>query len=115
MEHLFYLLGTLLAYAIVFIPGILIVKVFGRTVGVIFALLGLAGFFVFVSQAKAETYYSFKFKTKDELKISVPAASYEEAYKKAYRECFQRLTKGEYPGEEAGLNIIDICANGKMK
>lgn len=70
---------------------------------------------MYSEKAKAETYYSFKFKTKDELKISVPAASYEEAYKKAYQECFQRLTKGEYPGEEAGLNIIDICANGKMK
>lgn len=66
-------------------------------------------------KAKADTYYSFKFKTKDELKISVPAASYEEAYKKATMQCYQLLTKGVYPGEENGLLIIDTCANPEVK
>lgn len=64
---------------------------------------------------KADTYYSFKFKTKDELKISVPANSYQEAYKKATMQCYKLLTKGEYQGEERSLNIIDICVNPLVK
>ena len=63
--------------------------------------------------AKAETYYTFKYKTKDELRVSVPASDYFEARTKASKLCFQALTGGKYQGEEAGLNIIDICANGK--
>ena len=42
------------------------------------------------------------------------AFSYEEAFKSASHECFQQLTGGKYPGEEKGLDIIDICANPKI-
>lgn len=43
--------------------------------------------------------------------ITVEAASYEVAYKNAATACFRLLTGGLYPGEEQGLQIIDICAN----
>lgn len=34
-------------------------------------------------------------------------------YKQAANICFKRLTNGVYPGEERGLDIIDICSNPK--
>lgn len=45
------------------------------------------------------------------LKVVVDADTREEGEKKAARICFQALTGGRYPGEEKGLEIIDICAN----
>lgn len=45
------------------------------------------------------------FKYKNGLTLSASS------YKLASRECFKRLTGGKYLGEEAGLNIIDICVN----
>lgn len=47
------------------------------------------------------------------LKVVVDAPTLEEGGKKAARICFKALTKGVYPGEEKGLDIIDICANPK--
>ena len=41
-------------------------------------------------------------------------ASKELAFKLAAKDCYQKLTGGKYPGEERGLDIIDICANPKM-
>lgn len=32
-------------------------------------------------------------------------------FKLASRECFSKLTGNIYPGEERGLDIIDICSN----
>ena len=32
-------------------------------------------------------------------------------YKTASKRCFNLLTNGKYPGEERGLDIIDLCAN----
>ena len=32
-------------------------------------------------------------------------------FKTAARLCFNRYTKGKYPGEEKGLEIIDVCVN----
>lgn len=43
--------------------------------------------------------------------ITVEASSYDTAYKNAAKTCFATLTGGAYPGEEAGLTFIDICAN----
>lgn len=34
-------------------------------------------------------------------------------YKAASKKCFNLLTQGKYPGEEKGLDIIDVCANPK--
>lgn len=70
---------------------------------------------LFSPAAKAETYYSFKYNTKDELKISVPASDYFEARTKASKICFQALTGGKYQGEEESLRIIDVCANPAVK
>lgn len=61
--------------------------------------------------------YSFQFKAANSSKtfaITQNAASRDEAYKLAARECFNKLTGGQYPGEDKGLEIIDICANPKM-
>lgn len=74
-------------------------------------VLNLIATLILPLAAKAETYYSFKYKTKDELKISVPATDYFEARTKASKLCFQALTGGKYQGEEAGMNIISICVN----
>ncbi len=60
--------------------------------------------------------WSFQYKdlSKKPFQIKKEAFSYEEAYKSASHECFQQLTGGKYPGEEKGLDIIDICANPKI-
>ncbi|MBC7419297.1 MAG: hypothetical protein H7328_01095 [Bdellovibrio sp.] len=57
--------------------------------------------------------YSFAFKTIKE-PIRAVASSKDEAFKLAAKVCFNQLTGGKYPGEEKGLDIIDICANPKM-
>lgn len=62
---------------------------------------------------KTEKTYLFKFKTIAQ-PIPMKASSKEEAFKLAAKECFSKLTGGQYPGEEKGLDIIDICANPKM-
>lgn len=46
--------------------------------------------------------------------LTFTAESKAEAFKMASRECFRKLTKGEYPGDEKGLEYIDVCANPKM-
>ena len=60
--------------------------------------------------------YIFEFKAPQvkAFKISREAASRDEAFKLAAKDCFQKLTNGHYPGEEKGLQIIDICANPKL-
>lgn len=56
---------------------------------------------------------TYCYKTSDELKISVDAETPGEGFRKAGKLCYKILTKDQYPGEEKGLEIIDICANGK--
>lgn len=75
---------------------------------------------VFTAMAQATTSsvknYSFKYtaaKAKS-FTITRSAASKEEAYKLAAKDCFKKLTGNKYPGEEKGLEIIDICANPKI-
>lgn len=60
--------------------------------------------------------YSFQFKSPKAkpFAITQKASSKEEAYKLAAKECFKKLTNNIYPGEQKGLEIIDICANPKM-
>lgn len=60
--------------------------------------------------------FSFKFKPSNAKSFSITqsASSQDEAFKLAARECFKKLTQNRYPGEEKGLEIIDICANPKM-
>ncbi len=54
---------------------------------------------------------SYCYPDKDTLKVIVEADTVEDGMVKAGRVCFQALTHGRYPGEEAGLNIIDKCSN----
>ncbi len=46
--------------------------------------------------------------------VQTTAANRDAAFKIAAKECFQKLTGGKYPGEDRGMDIIDICANPKM-
>lgn len=67
--------------------------------------------------------WSFKFNAEDfkkntgtnfpdkEFTIKVTGSNWDEAYKKASKKCFEKLTGGTYPGESRGMDIIDICAN----
>lgn len=57
--------------------------------------------------------FNYKDLSKKSFSIKKQAFSYEDAYKQASKECFKQLTGGSYPGEERGLDIIDICANPK--
>lgn len=50
---------------------------------------------------------------KNNLVVKVEASSEVDAIKPAAKICFQKLTGGVYPGEEKGLDIIDICVNPK--
>jgi len=68
------------------------------------------------SPAQLPKSYSFHFtapKSKT-FAIITKAVSKEQAYKLAATECYNKLTGNKYPGEEKGLEIIDICANPKM-
>lgn len=60
--------------------------------------------------------FSFQFKAPKAKAFSITqkASSKEVAFKLAASECFKKLTGNKYPGEEKGLEIIDICANPKM-
>ncbi len=60
--------------------------------------------------------FSFQFKAPKSkaFLITQKAPNQELAFKLAASECFKKLTGNKYPGEEKGLEIIDICANPKM-
>ncbi len=66
-------------------------------------------------QSSAQKSYTFEYKAsaKSTFKIQKLALSHDEAFKLAAKDCFNKLTGGKYPGEEKGLNYIDICANPK--
>lgn len=57
---------------------------------------------MFLNIAHSETY-----KYSNGLEINA------KSYRQAAKICYTVLTKDKYPGEEAGLVIIDICANPK--
>lgn len=65
-------------------------------------------------EVKQSWSFNYKDLSKKPFQIKKEAASYEEAYKAASKDCYQQLTQGKYPGEEKGLDIIDICANPKI-
>lgn len=69
-----------------------------------------------LAAASAPQAYNFRFTAAKNKTFSITqsATSKEEAYKLAARECFKKMTANRYPGEERGLEIIDICANPKM-
>ena len=63
---------------------------------IIVILIGLAIY----GYSQAETY-----KYKNGLVVEA------KTFKLASYKCFEKLTGGVYPGEESGMNIIDICVN----
>ncbi len=65
---------------------------------------------------KQQKSYSFQYKAPQmkPFKVIRTAVNAEEAFKLAAQDCFNQLTQGKYPGEEKGLQIIDICANPKI-
>ena len=69
-----------------------------------------------IQPAEAAKSYVFQFKAPQAKVFSITqkASSREVAFKLAATECFRKLTGDKYPGEEKGLEIIDICANPKM-
>lgn len=68
-----------------------------------------------VSLAASKSYtFTYKPKRAESFALTTQAESKEAAFKVASKACFQKLTKGEYPGEEKGLEYIDTCANPKM-
>lgn len=60
--------------------------------------------------------FSFQYKAKQYKSFTIvrSASSKEEAFRLAAKDCFKHLTNNKYPGEEKGLEIIDICANPKI-
>lgn len=62
----------------------------------------------------AEFKFVFNHEKKSSFTIVKSAPTKEAAFKLAAKDCFQKLTGGKYPGEDRGLDIIDICANPKM-
>ncbi len=68
------------------------------------------------AQAATNKEFKFVFNSQGSAQIEIKklAPNKEQAFKMAAKECFNQLTGGRYPGEERGLDIIDICANPKM-
>jgi hypothetical protein len=64
--------------------------------------------FTLASPAKAATY---EFKYKENTTVKVNASDKYQGFKLAAKICYRTLTKNVYPGEERGLEVIDICSN----
>jgi hypothetical protein len=58
--------------------------------------------------------FTYKPKQQKSFPLTFTAETKADAFKLASKACFQRLTNGQYPGEEKGLEYIDVCANPKM-
>lgn len=57
--------------------------------------------------------FSYKVAKAESFQIKKTASTYSEAFKSAAKDCYKQMTQGKYPGEDKGLEIIDICANPK--
>ena len=79
-------------------------------------ILTLLGCFnVFAATQQDIKSYKFVYQLDKQIfEVKKSAANKDIAFKLAAKECFQQLTAGKYPGEERGMDIIDICANPKM-
>jgi hypothetical protein len=64
--------------------------------------------FTLASPANAATY---EFKYKENTTVKVNASDKYQGFKLAAKICYRTLTKNVYPGEERGLDVIDICSN----
>ncbi len=79
-------------------------------------VLILSSSFGYTKETSSEKSYKFHYSMpkKKTFSITQTAFSQEQAFKLAAKECFKKLTAGKYPGEERGLEIIDICANPRI-
>lgn len=65
-----------------------------------------------ISQEREDKLYSFKFRMKGELfEVTQSSSSYEEAFERAAKACYQHFKGGRRISEDQGLDIIDVCAN----
>lgn len=56
--------------------------------------------------------YKFKFNLKGDIyQYQQKSASYEEAFERAAKACFNHYKTGKKLNEDQGLDIIDVCAN----
>ena len=84
-----------------------------KTTLILLTLLG--SFNVFAATQQEIKSYKFVYQLDKQIfEVKKSAANKDIAFKLAAKECFQQLTAGKYPGEERGMDIIDICANPKM-
>ena len=83
---------------------------------VILTIVLLSTSSVFAAQTPSPKSYVFQYKTHQNKNFTITstANSQQEAFRIAAKECFNKLTGNKYPGEEKGLEIIDICANPKI-
>ena len=80
----------------------------------VFILLAMTTSASFASVNTNKTWtFSYKSSKSQTFQIKKSAMTYESAYKSAAKDCYQQMTQGKYPGEDKGLEIIDICANPK--
>lgn len=84
-----------------------------KTSLLVIALISALGSTSFAASPKSWT-FTYKPKAKDSFALTFNAETKQEAFKVASKACFHKLTNGQYPGEEKGLEYIDICANPKM-
>lgn len=69
---------------------------------------------LFLPTIALATEYNFAFTYQGgTLKYKTEQRTWEAAFKLAAQKCFDFYTEGSYPGEEKGLDIIDVCANPK--
>lgn len=65
-----------------------------------------------VSKGPSDKAYSFQFKLKGQVfEYSQNSDSYEDAFEKAAKACYQHFKGGQRLSEDQGLDIIDVCAN----
>jgi hypothetical protein len=68
--------------------------------------------FAWISNNPVSKEYSFKYNLNgNSMEIKRTAASYEDAFRVAAKECFSYYKGGAKVSEERGLDIIDVCAN----
>ena len=81
------------------------------------SLLLLAVAFSLSASAATKSYagdqlYQFKFRMKGETyEYSQKSNTYEEAFERAAKACYQHFKGGRHISEDQGLDIIDVCAN----
>jgi hypothetical protein len=65
-----------------------------------------------VSSNPMEKAYTFKFRLKGQtFEYAQTAGSYDDAFEKAAKACYQHYKAGQRLTEDRGLDIIDVCAN----